>query len=171
MRIILDGFSFVRNKRKDVVLLIIGPLEKRWEQKFQSHPYKNNILITAPVKSSLIPHPISIIDICYLPLKDTPANRGRNPIKLGDYMAAGKPIIANPVGDIAQIIKNYNIGLTIKYSSNDVAQKTLFLLKRPGLIKLLGKNSRKVAERYFDWKILAKKLNEKYILVSSQFFL
>ncbi|MCX8092704.1 MAG: glycosyltransferase, partial [Candidatus Goldbacteria bacterium] len=136
--LILDGFSIIRKKRKDVLLLIVGPLEKRLQQKFDTHPFKNDIIITGYVKSNLIPELTAIIDICYLPLKDTPTNRGRNPIKVGDYMAAGKPIIANPVGDIAQIIKNHKIGLTVKYYAEDVAEKTIFLLNRPHLIKKFG---------------------------------
>lgn len=160
--IIIDGFSIIRKKRKDVLLLIVGPLEKRWEQNIKSHPFKNDIIITGHIKSDLIPGLTSIIDICYLPLKDTPANRGRNPIKAGDYMAAGKPIIANPVGDIAQVIKKHKIGLTIKYFAEDVADKTLYLLNKPGLIKKFGYNARKTAEKFFNWEILAKILNDKY---------
>ncbi|MCX7697887.1 MAG: hypothetical protein N2114_00275, partial [Candidatus Goldbacteria bacterium] len=75
---------------------------------------------------------------------------------------------ANPVGDIAQIIKNHKIGLTVKYYAEDVAEKTIFLLNRPHLIKKFGFNARKTAEKYFDWKILAEKLNEIYKSVNSK---
>lgn len=160
--IIIDGFSLIRKKRRDVILLIVGPLEKRWSQKIETHLFRSEILVTGKVEADLIPELTSIIDICYLPLKDTPTNRGRNPIKVGDYMAAGKPILANPVGDIAQIIKKHNIGLIMKYSAVDVAKKTLFLLNKPRLIKKLGANARKTAEKYFNWGILAKELNKKY---------
>jgi glycosyltransferase involved in cell wall biosynthesis len=160
--IVIDGFTLIRKKRADVILLIVGPLEKRWTQKVETHPFKKDIIITGKVDAGLIPELTSIIDVCFLPLKDTPANRGRNPIKVGDYMAAGKPILANPVGDVAGLIKKYKIGMTMEYSPDDVAKKALFLLVRPGLIKQMGNNARKTAEKYFNWENFSKKLNEKY---------
>lgn len=168
--IIFDGFTLIKKKRKDTKLLIVGPPEKRWKKTLENHPFKKDIIITGKVDFNLIPFWISIIDICYMPLKDTPTNRGRNPIKVGDYMAAGKPIIANPVGDIAGIIKKHKIGLTINYSGSDVAKKTLFLLSKPTLMKKLGTNARKTAEKYFNWEILANSLNEKYNMAYKQIF-
>jgi len=168
--ILIDGFTLIRKKRKDVILLIVGPLEKRWHNIIENHPYKNDIVITGKVDFKIIPEWISIIDICYLPLKDTPTNRGRNPIKMGDYMAAGKPIIANPVGDAAHIIRKYKIGLTINYSSYDLAKKTLFLLNKQKLITIFGKNARKTAENYYDWEKVAKELNDKYNMACKLLF-
>jgi glycosyltransferase involved in cell wall biosynthesis len=85
-------------------------------------------------------------------------------------MAAGKPVIANPVGDIAWIIKKYKIGLCIEYSLIDVADKKLFLLNKPKLIKQSGINARKTAEKYYNREILSKKLNHKYEEVKKLFF-
>ncbi|HPD19382.1 MAG TPA: glycosyltransferase, partial [Candidatus Goldiibacteriota bacterium] len=42
--IIIDGFALVRKRREDVILLIVGPLEKRWDKKINDHPFKNDIL-------------------------------------------------------------------------------------------------------------------------------
>ncbi len=167
--IVIDGFEEARKKMKDVMLVIVGPLEKRWQAKMENHPLKNGILITGKVPFEKAAEYAGIADICYMPLSGTPANRGRGPIKAGDYMAAGKPIIANPVGDIAGWIKKYKIGITASYSGKSIAEKTLYLLKRPGLMKKLGRNARKTAENVLSWdkiaglmeKIYKKALSEK----------
>ena len=46
-----------------------------------------------------------------LPLTDRAANRGRLPNKLLDYMAAGRPTVASPVGDIKTILEEHEVGL------------------------------------------------------------
>jgi glycosyltransferase involved in cell wall biosynthesis len=160
--IVIDGFIEVKKKIKNTVLIIVGPLEKRWQQKINSIPREYGIIITGKVAFDAVSEYAAIADICYMPLSDTPANRGRGPIKAGDYMAAGKPVIANPVGDIAEWIKKYKIGITADYSGESIAEKTLYLFKRPGLMKKLGSSARKTAENVLSWEIVSKKLEKIY---------
>ena len=39
-----------------------------------------------------------------LPYFDTPFNRARWPIKLGDYMAAGRPVVACDIGELGRVV-------------------------------------------------------------------
>jgi len=160
--IVIDGFIQAKSRIKNLVLLIVGPLEKKWEQKISDSCFKSDIIVTGKVPYDLVPEYAAMADICYLPLSDTPANRGRGPIKAGDYMAAGKPIIANPVGDISEWIKKYRVGITADYSGKSIAEKTVFLFKNPGLMKKLGINSRRTAENVLSWDKVSQKMAEAY---------
>ena len=40
-----------------------------------------------------------------LPMTDTASNRGRLPNKLLDYLSAGRPTVAGPVGDVKSIVE------------------------------------------------------------------
>jgi glycosyltransferase involved in cell wall biosynthesis len=57
------------------------------------------IFRTGPLAYDQINPYLSACDVCWLPLCDSGANRGRFPFKLGDYMAVGKPVVATAVGD------------------------------------------------------------------------
>jgi len=64
---------------------------------------------------------VSCIDIFSLIQEDNLRNQSRFPNKLGDYFAAGRPIIANPVGEVERYINRYPKNFyTVNNSKEDV---------------------------------------------------
>jgi hypothetical protein len=59
---------------------------------------KKNVFYTGELKKEAIPAYLTHMDVCLLPLKNTEFNRFSNPLKLCQYLAAGKPIVAVDVG-------------------------------------------------------------------------
>lgn len=106
-------------------------------------------------------------DVCWLPLRDSGANRGRWPMKLNDYMAAGRPTVATAVGDVAQVIKMHEIGLLAKDRSKDHAQQILALLSDRERCIHLGQRARHIAEEVFAWRLVAAELEKVYERVLS----
>ena len=67
--------------------------------------------------------------------------------------AAGVPSIVYGVGDVPQIVLK-NTGFCIKpFEKNDFLEKLELLIKNQELRILLGKNAKKHAYNYMDWKI------------------
>jgi len=56
-----------------------------------------NIVFTGPVPYAAIPKFMQAFDVCIAPHRVTPFTESLNPIKLWEYLAAGKPIVATPV--------------------------------------------------------------------------
>ena len=54
---------------------------------------------------------LACADVMCLPMEDRAANRGRLPNKLLDYLAAGRPVVASPVGDVKAIFEAHRVGL------------------------------------------------------------
>ena len=100
--------------------------------------------------------------ICWLPLRDTGANRGRWPLKLNEYMAAGRPVVATAVGDVAILVRKHEIGLLALDRPEDLAEATTQLLGDPARRDCLGRNARQVAEEVLDWALLAERLESFY---------
>jgi glycosyltransferase involved in cell wall biosynthesis len=72
-----------------------------------------------------------------------------SPLKLFEYMAAGKPIVASNVGAIPEIIAHEENGLLVAPSSVDELVAGISRLLRDGaLAERLAKNARNTAERY-----------------------
>ena len=105
---------------------------------------------------------LAACDLCWLPLRDTGANRGRWPLKLNEYLAAGQPVVATAVGDVATLVREHEIGLLAQDRPEDLAEATAQVLGAPSLRDRLGRNARQVAEEVFDWALLTERLESFY---------
>jgi teichuronic acid biosynthesis glycosyltransferase TuaH len=56
-----------------------------------------NIFMTGPVPYEEIPEVMRAFDVCIVPHKVTPFTESLNPIKLWEYLAAGKPIVSTDI--------------------------------------------------------------------------
>jgi glycosyltransferase involved in cell wall biosynthesis len=83
------------------------------------------------------------------------------PIKLLNYMAAGKAIVISEGS--AKGIKHNHSGLVVKNGdSNSFAEGILKLIKQPDLARRLGINARKSAMDTYCWDSIVNKLEEVY---------
>lgn len=96
-----------------------------------------------------------------LPLTDRAANRGRLPGKLMYYMAAGRPTVASPVGDVADLIRKYKAGL-LATDSGQFAEAIRLLLNDAMLREELGRNARRAAETDLNWERRVEELEAFY---------
>ncbi len=158
---VIDAFGAAKSRRNDLALVIVGPLEKRLEPKVASCPARDSVIITGRVDFSEVAKYAAAADIFMLPLSDTVTNRGRGPIKAGDYMAAGKPVIASPVGDIASWIEKYRFGVCAA-TAGEMADAVISMLSDPSLMSEYGRNGRRAAEEVFSWEKAALSLENAY---------
>jgi glycosyltransferase involved in cell wall biosynthesis len=77
-------------------------------------------------------------------------------------MAAGKPIIANPVGDISYFIKKYGVGITAGFEPDDMADKMQEMINNPGLMKKCAANSIKTARNVLSWDTVSGQMEKVY---------
>ena len=77
-------------------IVLIGPNFLRGEDlaRLQSC---GNVFFTGPVSYSEIPNYMRAFDVCITPHRMTPFTESLNPIKLWEYLAAGKPIVSTDV--------------------------------------------------------------------------
>ena len=143
-----ECFNRLCQMRDDVCLVWIG-YANRPIQEMVSEPDK--VILSGQIPYNELNDWIASCDMCWLPYRDSGTNRGRWPMKLNDYMAAGVPTVATAVGDVTQVIGQHNIGILAKPTAGDVAAKVSELLDSPFLIAELGKNARQTAETKFDW--------------------
>jgi glycosyltransferase involved in cell wall biosynthesis len=120
------------------------------------------VIRTGPLDFAAINRYLAACDVCWLPLADSGANRGRFPLKVNDYMAVGKPVVATAVGDVADLIVRGEFGLICRPEPNDLADKVSELLREPDRAAELGRNGRTLAEREFRWGQIADRLAEFY---------
>jgi glycosyltransferase involved in cell wall biosynthesis len=120
------------------------------------------VLRTGRIRYDEINRYLAACDVCWLPLRDSGANRGRYPLKVNDYMAVGCPVVATAVGDVAALIQRGEFGLLAADRPDDLARQVLALLHDPARRAAMGQRARQLAETEFTWDQIGAKLEQFY---------
>jgi glycosyltransferase involved in cell wall biosynthesis len=98
-----------------------------------------------------------------LPLFDDVRSAARFPTKLGEYLAAGKPVVTNSVGEIPNFLEDgVNASLISPGDIEGFASGICRVLDDPHYGRTLGCLGRKVAEHYFHYSQYGERLIEYF---------
>lgn len=168
MEVILGALEIVARKYPKVKMFITGKVKPSVHQLIAQHGVENRIIYTGFLSAEEYPVYLGCADLFLLPMADRPYNHGRWPNKMGDYLFIGRPTIANPIGDIKPLFDTHRVGLLAEWSAEDFASKIIYLLDNPAISEKMGRCARDVAEKKFDWSILAKNLEAFYFKILEQ---
>ena len=157
--LLAESFNLVFKRIPNAILLIIGK-SKLDISKFIEYP--EAVIQTGYVNDQYLNDYLASCDICWLPLSNTNANQGRFPLKINDYLAAGRPIVATAVGDIPYIFKHGDIGLLSSSEAQAFAKQTILLHDDRSAWKSMGGQARQLAETYYNWENISVKLEKFY---------
>jgi len=102
-------------------------------------------------------------DVLAMPLRDTLFNRARWPNKIGDHLAAGRPTVSNPVGDVQDLFKKHSIGLLARSDdAEDFARQVIHLFENPDVAERMGEQARELAEGEYSWEKMTGQLERFY---------
>ena len=124
-----------------VWLMVVGQTNPGVLTLAQQHGIDGRLWQTGYVPDHQAATYLACADVMCMPMTDTAANRGRLPNKLLDYMAAGRPVVASPVGDVKLIVQNYGIGLLAE--PEQFATVLAALLGRRGPVQGRGQGPRR----------------------------
>ena len=162
----LNTIYLIQKKRKDVILVTTGD---KFGSALKGNVYDPERIIEfgfLPFEkyAALLP----AVDVFLFPFTNRPLNKGRWPNKIGDYMASGRPTVSNRTGDLVKLFNDHNIGLLSSEDPAEFASKTLELLNNFTLSKKIENNARQTAEKYYDWKLLTKKLEKCFLEITNR---
>jgi glycosyltransferase involved in cell wall biosynthesis len=101
-----------------------------------------------------------VIYYCLVP--DYPGAIYNAPNTLSNAMAAGRPIIANDVGDLGRIVRQTGCGVLISDTSVKSIRQAVDALRDPAVRRRLGEAGRAAAEACYNWTFVEKKLIQVY---------
>ncbi len=144
----------------DVWLMVVGPLNARVLAQARAFGIEERLWQTGFVDDAEIGRYLACADVMCLPMVDRASNRGRLPGKIMYYMAAGRPTVASPVGDIATILSEHRVGLAAP--DDEFAAAIDRLLHDTTLRSELGARARQLAETEYSWLPIVDRLEEFY---------
>jgi len=112
-----------------------------------------------------IPALLAAADLALVPMDDTLINRARSSAKLLELMAAGLPIVAGRVGQVAEYIEDGRSGMLVAPGDPAaLARATLALLADAALRERLGQGARARIAEHYTWDRLAADAEHAYAL-------
>ncbi len=109
---------------------------------------------------------IDNFDVGISPLAEDEFNRGKCGVKALQYMAAGVPVVASPVGVHKKIIK-HGVNGFLASSENDWFQYLRLLVQDANLRKVMGQNARESVKKYYSVDVMSRRIaNEMWKLIS-----
>lgn len=150
-------------KNSDIMFLIVGDGVSR--EGLEKHAFlfgvDKSFLFLGKVPYEQVPLYINASDICVVP-KVKSLSSGYSPLKLYEYLACGKPVIAtNTFG--FEFLETINAGILVDpENTTDFAKAILRLLEDKDLSGQMGKNGFKYVRNNRSWNKVAEKTIEVF---------
>ena len=172
---LLEAMPKVLDKNEKAKLLIVGFHRDRERTNFDQDDeimnfkeriarlgIEDKVIFSGPQPPDSIPNFIAASDICVNPMPYTLTCRAGSPIKVFEYMAMAKPVVATQLDSIEGVIVNGKTGLLAKPDAYDIAQKIILLVENPNIRNKIGRNARKKLIAEYEWRELGNRLIDAY---------
>jgi len=167
LNMIINSSVKVIQKVKNVKYVIIGdhrdPLRSKdaWETKVKLKGLEKNFIFLGKKPRAEIPKYLLCADVCVDSFPDEPYYAAAHPIKLLEYGACEKPVVATNVVETEKLVKHGIFGYLAKPGNIDeYANYLVELLNSSSLRKSMGKNFSEYIKNEFSWDYLAQKLGQ-----------
>jgi glycosyltransferase involved in cell wall biosynthesis len=148
-----------KNEHRDILFVVLdnSPIETQLEQ--------NNLVVFRAIDYFDVPTFVASADLClclYHDFRWSAYGFTLSPLKLFDYMASGRPVIASRLGQIASVIEDGKDGLLTTNDIHDIYGKILFCLEHNDKAQEIGRSARQKVVRYYNWERAAKSTIELF---------
>ncbi len=157
---LIESAPFILSECPGAKFLIVG--EGTMKEELLSLVKKmglvDKFVFAGKVSYEKVPIFINASDVCVAPKKPLPC--GYSPLKLYEYMACGKPVVATRT-DGFEILEEHNAGLLIDPENpRELADAITKVLQKPELGKQMGKNGRDCVVEKHSWGSIARRVAE-----------
>ncbi|MDD5617979.1 MAG: glycosyltransferase, partial [Candidatus Omnitrophica bacterium] len=160
LEILCESFRKISKQIKNMFLLLVGPEKKELINRgIDVNSIEEHMLCIGQKSFLEMNKFINAMDICILP----GTNWYCSPVKLFEYGAVGRPIIAVDMPNVREIIPDENYALFFKKGdSNDLAEKIRILSLNKDLRNRLGEAFKNYSLSNFNWNKNAQSILKVY---------
>jgi glycosyltransferase involved in cell wall biosynthesis len=150
-------------QRNDVQFVIVGGGDHLEQAKdLARREVKNDALFfTGEVPHPEIPNYIAAADVAIACFEDNKQSRCKSPLKVVEYLAAGRAIVASRLPEVEKMVDDAGI-LVAPDNPNQIAEAVTTLLDDDDLRAQLGAKARQRAKRVYNWQQSADTLQRAY---------
>jgi glycosyltransferase involved in cell wall biosynthesis len=165
---LVRSFKLVVQQVPDACLCMVGdgPMLEETRTLAEELNLQHRVRFIGAVPHTDIPKWLSIADVAVAPYLKTDREIWFSPLKLFEYMASGRAIVASESGQVSEIIETGRNGILVQPGdSSHFSQAIIELLQDPEERTRLGDNARKDAIERYSWTQYAERLLEIYASV------
>lgn len=166
LEMLIDSFAEIKKEAKDAALLLIGdgPVKAKVEAKAKDLGIWEDVHFVARVRHDELPKYIAAFDVAVMP----DSNEYGSPMKIYEYMAMGKPVVAPRLGPLEDGIGDGREGLLFnQHDKNAMAIALKTLLLNSNLMKGITVQARKNILSNHTWKKNAEIILRFYQRISA----
>jgi len=166
LKILLRGFLKVVKEREAVKLLIIGEGDDKEDLQnlVEDLGIKDEVIFTGRVPQSEVLDFIAAADVGVSPVPPLSFYKFSSPIKLFEYMAAGKPVVANEeIPEHKEVLEESGGGILTPFTPEAFADAISDLLDNPEKAAEMGRRGREWVAKNRSYEVLARQVEERYL--------
>jgi glycosyltransferase involved in cell wall biosynthesis len=157
-----ETFSILREHYPDALLIVVGASPRYVALRIPKLRHVEGIMYAGSQPYERIPLYLAAADILILKQENELTEVARWPIRFGDYLASGRPIVTGKLGEVGRIVSDAKCGLLAEPGNQkDLARAILELLEKPDQWEVMGRRARGTAEK-FSWINVARRLERVY---------
>lgn len=167
LNIIINSAKYVIEKIPDVKFIIIGdhrdPLRSKliWEKIIQEKNLTSHFIFLGKLPKDQVAKYILSADVCVDSFPNEPYYAAAHPIKLLEYGACSKPVVATRVEETSKLVIHEKFGfLSDPNNPIEYANYLTLLLTNSNLAKSMGESFFEYVKSEFTWDILAEKFEK-----------
>lgn len=144
--------------RLRVLIVGDGPARAAIEHAIREHDLEGQVVLVGNVPHTDVPRYVAAMDLAVAPYRDTP-DFYFSPLKIFEYMAAGKPVVAPRLGQIPDIVSDGETGLLYAPGQvHELAERLVLLATRENMRAELGQQAGEVVREQYTWEATAQHL-------------
>ncbi|GIV57794.1 MAG: glycosyl transferase [Rhodothermaceae bacterium] len=156
--VLAEAFARLRRHAPEARLLLVGDGPERPALERQLHDLGVHAAtrFTGKVAPAHMPGLLAAMDVAVAPY---PALRDCyfSPLKIFEYMAAGRPVVASRIGQIPEVVRHGQTGLLCPPGDAATLAEALDALRRdPARRRCLGTAARQQVLRHHTWEAIAR---------------
>jgi len=161
---LIKASPYILEQCPQSVFLVIGdgPSRESLINLAEQLGVSDRFIFTGAKPYTSVPLYINASDLCVASfIKDRNTRIGSSAIKMREYLACGKPVVASDVEGVRELLEESNAGICVPAESpRELANAVVGLLREPKSRNRMGKSGRKNIVENRSWESVAKKVFE-----------
>jgi glycosyltransferase involved in cell wall biosynthesis len=165
--LVLKAASLVRERVPGVRFMVLGGghFLKPLRRQASGLGLDSTVDLPGYAPRHLVPYYVAAADVAVGCFEDNEITRCKSPLKIAEYMAAGKAIVASRVGEVTTMLGDCGI-LTGPGDAASLAEGIERFLQDPELRRIHGERARQRSENMYNWAWSVDHLERAYALAT-----
>jgi glycosyltransferase involved in cell wall biosynthesis len=166
---LIEAMPIIMAAFPEAELHLIGPAKSRQQKGLLKLATKlglsqEEIHFVGPLPPEGIPEQLRTASVCLAPLdyNDRNVTQGCCPIKVLEYAAAARPIVASDLPVVRELLGEGETLFFQPGDATDLARQVISLLSRPEAARAMGERAARRVRQYFTWERAGSQLLEVY---------